>query len=703
MSDISLNTQQQLTQALAQLTRAQSTSPIAKQAAQVIIQHLAGNQISLGVNRQPASIQLPKPDKLPAGLVGTPVEAQLRAATDTSGKGLQQSILALFDRTSTSGTNLLVARLNQAQLSVLLDAVATKVEPESGTKSQIVNARVTAISGNTLSVSTQINGKAQQLSVIASPLPTGLKVGQRVQLQLIPQGNDWQVRLLTPSQLNPQNQSQSKSSSTAAPSLSATPVSLDKPQLVKLLPAQPDRVVSDNQANSISIPRYVLTETLSRQPALLPLLAQQKLAGIASHITQVKLVINQSGAGEIRAFSPEPAATLKLTPEQFKQVQSMLNGENTPRVKEGTAHRPSATHTVSQQNLEGKSVASTITQPNIGLSESVEAKIAAATPANKLAVADLPNAQKQVVQQQISDIIRRLMPQAGSPSDSLAQIEKGLADISLFKDPASKVIIEQLAKQLQQVSVQGKDADANQIKQLLTQAAQPITSVQLTQPVNQQQGLMSGLIALVQVVLAARLGRAQPQSSERLSQVMNTLTGVSNTAPTSQPQRSINEVHLLEQKHQLLKQLGRLFAQHQTAKLTSAEQMLQGQEALYYVLPSGTGDNRRDVELLIKRELEHKEQSTKKDSKNTIWHLTMKLDVGDIGQILSKATLRDMTLELDFYTSNETVKELVFNYLPLFKKRLESLGIEVAKTQCQLGKIPEQLHSRPYQMFETKA
>ena len=80
----------------------------------------------------------------------------------------------------------------------------------------------------------------------------------------------------------------------------------------------------------------------------------------------------------------------------------------------------------------------------------------------------------------------------------------------------------------------------------------------------------------------------------------------------------------------------------------------------------------------------------------------MKLSAGDLGELLTKAKLRQGTLELDFYTSNEQTKHQVMNYLPLFNKRLTALGIEVTKSQCQLGKIPDTLRQRPYQLLQTQ-
>jgi hypothetical protein len=153
----------------------------------------------------------------------------------------------------------------------------------------------------------------------------------------------------------------------------------------------------------------------------------------------------------------------------------------------------------------------------------------------------------------------------------------------------------------------------------------------------------------------------------------------------------------------LMKEIGRLLSGHQTSKLSNAEQMIQGQETFYYNLPSALGGTFKDIELLIKREENDKENTSVDEQGNKTWQLTMKFAVGDLGELLTKAKLKADTLEINFYASNETVKIQVMNYLPLLRRKLDSLGIEVSKSQCQLGKIPDTLQQRPHHMFQAKA
>ena len=249
---------------------------------------------------------------------------------------------------------------------------------------------------------------------------------------------------------------------------------------------------------------------------------------------------------------------------------------------------------------------------------------------------------------------------------------------------------------------QGKEQDANQIRQILTTPALNLSALQMINPTSRQ-GLMSGLITLLQMSLGAKLARNQSSRIQHITATVNEVLSVNSKVKTSVTPKAMVEMLKLEQKHQLMKEIVRLLSGHQTNKLANAEQMIQGQETFYYNLPSALGGTIKDIELLIKREENDKEQVANVEQNNKTWQLTMKLAVGELGELLTKAKLRSDTLEINFYASNETVKTQVMNYLPLLRRKLDSLGIEVSKSQCQLGKIPDTLQQRPYHMFQAKA
>lgn len=310
------------------------------------------------------------------------------------------------------------------------------------------------------------------------------------------------------------------------------------------------------------------------------------------------------------------------------------------------------------------------------------------------------NNQSQI-QNEIQNLIRRLMAHADSPSEALKAIENALADNSIVKSPATKSLLEQTLKQLQQGLINGQ-SDAQKIKQLLTSSTLNITQTQLTASISAS-GALGGLSQLLQVALLSRLAKNQPAMAEGVSSFLSSLFEPASKVTKSQISQSVKEINLLEQKHQILKQLQRIFSQHQSNKLLSAEQNLQGQDTLYYVLPSGIGGTRQDTEVLIKRDSGNNSKKEPNTAKNNIWHLTLRLVVGELGEMLTKVKLNETELEIDFYASNDQLKNRVNDYTPLLVKRLRAFGINLSTTQCQLGKIPDSLMTKPYQLFETQA
>ena len=306
----------------------------------------------------------------------------------------------------------------------------------------------------------------------------------------------------------------------------------------------------------------------------------------------------------------------------------------------------------------------------------------------------------------VHSLLRIVKARAEAPAMTLQSIEKALSDVEFFKgsnEQSSKQIIAQVLQQIKQALPQGKEQDANQIRQLLTAPALNLSALQMINP-TASQGFMSGLVTLLQMSLSARLSRDRSSRAEHITSTLNDVLG--NNTSKVKPKvtsKAMGELSQLEQKHQLMKEISRLFSGHQTNKLGNVEQMIQGQETFYYNLPSVLGGAIKDVELLIKREENTQENASADKKANKTWQLTMKLSVGELGELLTKAKLRSDTLEINFYASNETVKIQVMNYLPLLRKKLDSLGIEVSKSHCQLGKIPDTLQPRPYHMFQAKA
>jgi len=305
----------------------------------------------------------------------------------------------------------------------------------------------------------------------------------------------------------------------------------------------------------------------------------------------------------------------------------------------------------------------------------------------------------------VQRLLRIVQAKAEKPAITLQSVEKALVDGEFFKGAAeqpSKQLVEQVLQQIKQALPQGKEQDANQIRQLLTTPALNLSTLQMINPTSSQ-GFMSGLVTLLQMSLSARLSRNHSSRLEHITNTLNSaLVGTTKVKPKV-TSKAMGEITQLEQKHQLMKEIGRLLSGHQTSKLSNAEQMIQGQENFYYNLPSALGGTFKDIELLIKREDDTNKNPSEDEKNNKAWQLTMKLAVGELGELLTKAKLRSDTLEINFYASNEAVKMQVMNFLPLLRRKFDSLGIEVSKSHCQLGKIPDTLQQRPYQMFQAKA
>lgn len=305
----------------------------------------------------------------------------------------------------------------------------------------------------------------------------------------------------------------------------------------------------------------------------------------------------------------------------------------------------------------------------------------------------------------VQSLLRIVQAKAETPAVTLQSLEKALVDVEFFKGIAeqpSKQLLEQVLQQIKQALPQGKEQDVNQIRQLLTTPALNLSALQMITPTSGQ-GFMSGLVTLLQMSLSARLSRSQSSRVEHITNTLNSVISGTSKAKSNVTSKAMGEMTQLEQKHQLMKEIGRLLSGHQTSKLSNAEHMIQGQENFYYNLPSALGGTFKDIELLIKREDNNKENPSENENNNKTWQLTMKLAVGELGELLTKAKLRSDTLEINFYASNEAVKIQVMNFLPLLRRKFDSLGIEMSKSHCQLGKIPDTLQQRPYHMFQAKA
>lgn len=283
------------------------------------------------------------------------------------------------------------------------------------------------------------------------------------------------------------------------------------------------------------------------------------------------------------------------------------------------------------------------------------------------------------------------------------QLKEQLLSLNIATTDISKLPPADPALATAQVTPDGKDAQ--QIKQLLT-APSLLTPRQLIMPSPTQSNFINGLITVIQLSLTARASRQFPQLSKELAAESEIKTKSAMGTGTSSPQRGssnlLRDIAQLDQQSSLFKQAKSLLANHSQAKLHSAEQALQGEQSLYYVLPSSQ-HNQTPTELLIQRDSEKDNAQQKAKSERKKWRITMKLDVGELGEMLAKVKIKDELIDIDIYTSTDPLLHQVADTLPYLLKRLTAHGLEIAQRRFQRGVIPEHLSSRPYQILETQA
>ena len=242
---------------------------------------------------------------------------------------------------------------------------------------------------------------------------------------------------------------------------------------------------------------------------------------------------------------------------------------------------------------------------------------------------------------------------------------------------------------------------SQRLQQLISTQALVTTPMNLTSPVSSS-SFVQGMVALVQLALAGRAMQRQPSLKTQIdapdSIVSKTL---SNMGVTTQPSRVSQDMNQLDGRQQLLSQLKTILSSHQQSKVASVDSRIQGQDSFYYVLPS-LSQHHSPPELLIKRDQSGQHNRQTQAGQRSLWNITMKLDIGDSGQVLAKSKIDKDTINLDLYASNDELLRRIGDTLPYLHKRLSSLGLVVENTSYQRGHIPETLNTRPHQIFETR-
>lgn len=243
---------------------------------------------------------------------------------------------------------------------------------------------------------------------------------------------------------------------------------------------------------------------------------------------------------------------------------------------------------------------------------------------------------------------------------------------------------------------------ASRIQSMLLSPALLATPTTLNSPIAAS-NFVQGLVALLQVSLAGRALQRQPNLKTQMdlpdSIISRTLGATTNTqGPTS---RVAQDFANLDSRTNIINNLKTLLANHQQHKVSQVESRIQGQDNFYYILPS-VSQHTAAPELLIQREPDHQGGKGKERGKQSLWHVTMKLDIGEVGEVLAKSKVKGDTITLDLYASNKIIVARIGDTLPYLKQRLTELGLEVTSSSFQQGSIPTTLSTRPHSIFETR-
>lgn len=796
MTEIPLNTNFQLTQALSQLSQAAPNSDVARQAIEVIVKQLEGNLISLNPTNSAQIKAALLPNTNLQGQLNNGQRYQVQVNTQPSPQ------LQFFSTGASSNVSTipipeslaqLLLKLPAQQLNQLISAALPQLKSTNVGLSPhaLVTLAATLVEKNNQSLS--LNFESLKLSLPLNLAATSLSAnqtlalvaGDKVTVEVSAKGKDWQLNIVKLNQPDvtlakaehAKNADQVILSNRVPQALShvLSVNTLDKPASItiqenrqsdKLLAnGQPIQSLKLNLSTEQAAPliKGLLGEQATRQTVELAIPLKTLISQLVQNNTQanqeilnkllglvpdkVSLQIKPSGEAALLIQHPKLVANLPLSAPQIDslkplkitgldslKIDHLLHKNNAETVKPTqvsnqvllSTNEAGAKETKTPSGTTSDLVAPKVTgdKSPLPVSENNKPVEQIKSTANPLLdnkallqlIENNPSIKSLITPQLLNDktqqtellqnLLRVSLPKAELASTVLNNINKILSDpanLKGFAEAGTQNWLKQISQELTQTLPQGKEQDASQIKQLLTAPMLSTSSVQLVAP-PASQGLLSGLITLLQVSLAARLMRNQPSQAERIAQILPSLfNDSSKTASPANPVRTMQDFAQLEQRQQLMREIGRLLSEHQSNKLSNADKLLQGQETFYYNLPTAFGGVFKNIELLIKRE-EHKEKQAEQqiDSPQS-WQLTLKLSVGELGELLSKARLRPDELEIDFYASNDGVLKQLMNFLPLLKRRLVSLGIEVTKSQCQLGKIPESLDQRSYHIFKAKA
>ncbi|QJR81732.1 flagellar hook-length control protein FliK [Alteromonas pelagimontana] len=480
--------------------------------------------------------------------------------------------------------------------------------------------------------------------------------------------------------------------------------------------------INVRKAGAHAEPQGSLQQQLAAKSAFVDTIIQNQLKNHG--------LITQGSQGTSLPGLNLPGATNNLLTQQFTRL--INDTVHIQRLTVGGVGKLQLSETMSSQL---PATPSTLTSA-LGSKADVLAKLPSFTPTDKTALSAsgsnpptaasakeppvnnlLSEADKKLVHDSIIRLSRQLLAETGSTKAALTQLLQALNNPGQTVSTDSKNLAQQLYNKLSSgvtdiaPEAGGKSASSADgkpqtqpeppkiqgLQSLFASPALPVTGLSLMAPPSSSQ-FLSGLITLLQVTLAGRAVRQQPGLAKAADNPDSVVARAAGLPQGGGAARVAQDFAQLDSRSQTLTQIKTLLANHQQQKLNNAEARIQGQDNFHFILPV-TGEKQAPPEVLIRREDNPQEDSKSGTGKKT-WLLTMKLEIEDLGQLLVKSRVTADTLDLNLYTSSESLLVKVGDTFPYLIRRLQALGLYIESSSFQRGKIPASLDEKPYHLFE---
>ena len=429
-----------------------------------------------------------------------------------------------------------------------------------------------------------------------------------------------------------------------------------------------------------TLSRVLLSQTGNTNQALTQLLSI--LENRATDSAQSKLPPNTS------------SDTFDKLAQQLKSLEVLTSKPSQPLSNPKTGNAPPVSG--ESPSSSGESIAKDTSSVD---EKTKETEKAPSTSSNKASLGSLASALTSQAKLASNQLLQQLLSGKGK-ADTASQAYKTVIESENITPNVTSPegASEPLKRSSSDVNEQGL---SQRIQHLLTNSGLLATPINLTSPVPSS-SFVQGLVTLLQLALAGRALQRQPNLKQQLDAPDSFISkSLSLLGSTAAPSRVSQELAQLDPKQQLLSQLKTLLANHQQSKVSSVDSRIQGQDSFYYMLPS-LSSSLSPPELLIKREQDKGGKEAAPDNKRGLWNVTMKLDIGNSGQVLAKAKINSDVITLDLYASNEIMLQRLGDSMGYLTRRLTELGLTVQKSSYQRGQIPDTLNTRPHQIFETR-